>query len=184
MDSWLKGENGHTMTRSDISLLAVRLLALYLIVQGISYLPVVAQLWRPENEYMRASRVWSSVVMTAPIVLGLVMFVSSRVIAHWILPSEGVPDDPTAGVATYQSVAIGTFGLFLIAFAIPQLWSAILVLKENSIGVRRPKSFYEDPYVVGELVSLVLGVVLLTGARYWARLVARFRDLGYENDTT
>jgi hypothetical protein len=184
MASWLKGENGHTMTRSDISILAVRLLALYLIVQGISHLPVLAQLWRSEVEFMQTSRLWYSVTMTAPIVLGLAMFVSSRVIACWILPSEGVPDDPKAGVATYQSVAIGTFGLFLIAFAIPQLWTSILVLKENSIGVRRPKSFYEDPYVVGELVSLVLGVVLLTGARYWARLVARFRDLGYENDPT
>ena len=156
----------------------MRVLALYLVAEGIASLAGIGSLWSFEAEELYASRVWVTIAMTAPVLLGLVLWCASRTVARWILPPPN--DEPPAGTATVQTVAIATFGLFLVAVSIPRLWTSVLMLGERGAWQDEPPPFYKDPHVVGGMVSLAIGVLLCTGARYWSRLLARFRDLGYE----
>jgi hypothetical protein len=166
------------ISRLDLALLAVRLLALYLIVQGISSVAGVVQMWKADDPNIRESAFWITVAMTLPIVFGAGLLAFSRLVAARLLPPTQV-EESSPRAATVQSIAIGTFGLFLVAYAIPRLWTRVLLLEEPPWGWEEDRAFYEDPYLVGEIVSLVIGVVLFTGAGYWTRLFARFRDLGH-----
>jgi len=44
--------------------------------------------------------------------------------------------------------------------------------------LKQSTSLYQDPAFLGSVLSVGIGVVLLTGAAFWSRLISRFRRLG------
>ena len=42
------------------------------------------------------------------------------------------------------------------------------------------ESWIEKPMALRQIASIAIGVLLCTGASYWTRLLAKFRNLGYE----
>ena len=113
------------VTRSDISILAVRILALYLIAQGVSALPALASYWR--NEWFTSSmRVTYLVAIVSPVVIGVAMLALSGVLARRLIPGGEAQAKPAAGLSDIQSVAFATFGLLLIASTIPDLFASIV----------------------------------------------------------
>ena len=76
------------MTRADVSLLAVRLLALYLITMGISYLPGLKTLeYFSDAGMTRAALFAVAAAMVLPLCLGILALVWSRSIARWVRPA-------------------------------------------------------------------------------------------------
>jgi O-antigen/teichoic acid export membrane protein len=167
------------LTRSDVSILAVRLLALYLILRSIGNLPTIALLWNsgdlPVQDFAYAA------AMVMPVFIGLLALLFSRKLSRGILPAPEEPDEASAWLSAIQSIAIGTFGLFLIAASVPNAWARYLefAVDEPRFASGEATPFYKDPYLVGDLVSCALGVALFTGAAFWTRLFTRFRDMGY-----
>ena len=43
-----------------------------------------------------------------------------------------------------------------------------------------PPRWFEDSMIVSQLASIVMGVLLCTGASFWTRLLTKFRNLGYD----
>jgi len=167
------------ITRNDLSLGAVRLLALYLIVRAARSLPALISGWFSfrilKHEGMFAAVVFAAVV---PLLIAIVLAVFSRRIARWVMPSSEKPLDPAPGTALVQSVVIGTFGLFLIATDFPDVVLSVSTLEMRNDLLNQSRSLHQDPAFLGNVISVGIGVVLLTGASFWSRLISRFRRLG------
>ena len=86
--------------------------------------------------------------------------------------------DPTPGASLVQSVAIGTFGLFLVAADLPNIVLSVSMLEMRNEVANQSKSLFQYPVFLGNVLSVGIGVVLLTGAAFWSRLISRFRRLG------
>ncbi len=164
------------ITRSDISLLAVRIFALYLIAVGVSSLPVLSSLWRNEL-FTPSQRVAYSAAIVSTAVIGLAVLALSGVLARRLIPRTDAQAAPTARLSDIQSVVFATFGLLLIATTVPKALRTILMYVELR------DDDYERwirPVALSQIASIAIGVLLCTGASYWTRLLAKFRNLGYE----
>lgn len=171
------------ITREDLALIGVRLLALLLVVDGIAFVAYSLSSWRAAESMEDFPRkLWGfsyALAVVAPILFGAGVFALSRPIARWITPNSESPTEAPARLSTVQSVAIGTFGLFLIAMAIPRAWASYLVFEEISPPSDESTTILDDHGFVSNLISLAVGIALFTGARFWTKLFSRFRDLGW-----
>ena len=138
------------MTRDDVSLLAVRLLALYVIADGISVLPEITALPRiGHGEYEVTGQVWIAyrLAVILPVCLGIAALVFSRPLARVLTPRRaeetGAPD---AGIPDVQSAAIGTFGLLLLA--------------APKLAGRRTQEALVAGGIIGVVAALVLSIAL------------------------
>ena len=163
--------------RNDLSLAAVRLLALYLVIQAFRNAAPMYALWRanspPEDSGLG---VWIVFAAVAPLVVGAALAVFSRSVARWVAPGADEGAESTPGIAVLQSVAIGTFGLFLIAVDLPRLVSNVLSLSARNGAFRTSYRLLEDPLFLRSAVSV--GIALCVGAPFWSRLITAFRGLG------
>ena len=96
------------VTRSDISLLAVRVFALYLIAQGVGAFPSLANLWRGDW-FEPSQRVAYTAVLVSPVVIGLAVLALSAVLARRLIPKTETPTEPAAQLSDVQSVVFATF---------------------------------------------------------------------------
>ncbi len=168
------------ITRSDISLLAVRIFALYLIAVGVSSLPVLSSLWRNEL-FTPSQRVAYSAAIMSTAVIGLAVLALSGVLARRLIPRTEPQAAPTARLSDIQSVAFATFGLLLIATTVPGLLGTILkYVDPYRAGGDDFSSWIVAPTALSQVASIAIGVLLCTSASYWTRLLAKFRNLGYE----
>ncbi len=165
------------ITRSDISLLAVRIFALYLIAVGVSSLPVLSSLWRNEL-FTPSQRVAYSAAIVSTAVIGLAVLALSGVLARRLIPRTEAQAAPTARLSDIQSVVFATFGLLLIATTVPKALRTILMYVE--LRDDDYESWIGKPVALSQIASIAIGVLLCTGASYWTRLLAKFRNLGYE----
>ena len=175
------------MTLADVSLLAVRLLALYVIAQGIGVLPSLAALPPiSDSDYGVTRSVWIAYRLATilPLCLGLLALLFSRAIARRLTSHRtedaDIPSAARAGVRDMQSAAIGTFGLLLLAVALPRLLAAIAFRSSPSRFDDEEVGLFEDPYVVTQLATVVMALLLCIGSGFWVRLLRRFRDLGWK----
>ncbi len=167
------------ITRSDISLLAVRIFALYLIAQGVSALPALSALWR--NELLTPSQqVAYSAAIVSTAVIGLAVLALSGVLARRLIPRTEAQAAPTARLSDIQSVVFATFGLLLIATTVPKALRTILMHVEPTGAGEDDYERWIKPVALSQIASIAIGVLLCTGASYWTRLLAKFRNLGYE----
>ena len=167
------------ITRNDLSLGAVRLLALYLIVRAVRRLPALIFGWSSLSTLSHVGLFAAAVlVAVVPLLIAIGMALFSRRIARWVMPSSDEPLDPMPGVSLVQSVAIGTFGLFLVAADLPSVVLSVSMLEMHNELANQSKSLFLYPAFLGSVLSVGIGVVLLTGAAFWSRLISRFRRLG------
>ena len=172
------------ITRSDISLLAVRIFALYLIAQGVSALPGLSALWSMKL-FTSSQQVLFSAAAVSPAVIGLAVLALSGVLARRLIPRTEAQAAPTARLSDIQSVVFATFGLLLIATTVPKALRTILMYVEpTGAGDDDYESWIETPMALSQIASIAIGVLLCTGASYWTRLLAKFRNLGYEQEGT
>ncbi len=175
------------MTRSDVSLLAVRLLALYLITMGISYLPGLKTLEYVSDagSMTRAALFAYAATMVLPLCLGILALAWSRPIARWVTPraaADEQEDSPRAGLADIQSLAIATFGLLLLAVTLPHLIRAIGLHRSSGRVDSEFFSHFDDWNLVAQAATVVLALLLCIGAGFWTHLLRRFRNLGWESE--
>jgi len=168
------------LTRSDLSLIAVRVVALYLIANGITSAPYLYMVWNSEMYEEFGNRWWLTVAGSSSITMGLLLFFLSRPFARLVMPTGVQAEEPPANLSGIQSVAISTIGLFVIVLSLPDLLVGLATFSPASgRATGEALRWYEDLQILAALVRVVLGVVLCTGPSYWARQLKKFRDLGY-----
>ena len=167
------------LTSFALSLIAVRILALSLIIERIASVPAWVTIWgRSERIGFATGFFWTAVV--GPLLAGIALLVGSRRLARWIAPRETETGEGTANLATVQAVAIATLGLYLIALNLPVLIASVLELREAGNAETALNQIWY-PAAVSHTCSVLIGILLCTGASFWTRLFRRFRNLGYES---
>lgn len=171
------------MTRGDISLLAVRLLALYLIADGISRLPGLTMLPHVGDYREDITRLawltWGFAIIL-PVCLGLLALLFSRALAWSITPRRAEEEPLRAGLSDVQSAATGTFGLLLLAVTLPQLITSIAMHQPTRPNTKEEVSLFDDAYFVAEFATTLMALFLCTGAGLWVRMIRSFRNLGWK----
>jgi len=112
-------------------------------------------------------------------IVGVVVLVFSAVLARKLMPATGPQSESAPNLAQIQSTAIATFGLILIAMTLPNLAGTAVLMMERPSD-EAIMGTYDRAAMASEIAGVVIGIVLCTGASFWTRLLAKFRDLGYD----
>jgi hypothetical protein len=168
------------ITREDFALIAVRLVALIEVSQGIHTASMSVQYWLDDVNLDRWRAVWITVASLSPLVLGTVMFFASRKIAAWMLPRQAQTEEVPPGNSEIHSVVTGLIGIYCLGFAVPNLWSRWMIFGTPSFGGE--SVWHESMPFMRDLVAVGFGVALFVGARFWTRLFFKLRDLGHDPD--
>ena len=159
------------VTRHDAALVAVRLGAAYVLLQGASGLTTfVAYLsyfpWRGAITLLVPSATYA--------LAGTAAMIYSRRLAEWVLPGYAAAGPPgPLRMVDAQSVGFSIVGLVLLAWSIPPLSVAAVHAAVPWVGTGR----------IGDLAVAVaqaaMGTVLLVGRRRISRGWSRLRTTSY-----
>lgn len=171
--------HGTTLTRRDLSALAVKLIGLYLIVQAIPAVVGIAG-WILDGA-PRSGIGYYLGNFGFFVGLGLVLIAMGDRIGAWLLSDPApVPSEPAApDIRNVQAAAFAVVGVMLIAvWALPGFfydgWRYLYGTRPASASERLREL---RPLLVRHTVELVLGLLLFYGSKrlaaYWHRLRSR-----------
>ncbi|HEX5313978.1 MAG TPA: hypothetical protein VFX38_03595 [Gammaproteobacteria bacterium] len=166
-----------------LALIGVRLLAIWLIVLGISALPDIQLTWQAAIASHHPSQAWITfgyaMVMLAivvPLILGVCLWALGPWLARRITPAEeDAPPDATAPVLVQGAIAIA--GLVLAVTTLPGLIFAIVtVVREAAqpLGIRE-QTWTTFGY---RMILILLALGLVVGARRLRDWIFRLRTMG------
>jgi hypothetical protein len=161
---------GLGMTRGDVAALAIRIIGLYVAVQGLLYLSFVFQYGFRFNPTAAVGLVLLAVYEG----FAAFLVILAPRIGRWLLPRSPVQSHDFAGVSwplELQAVAFSVVGLVLVVSSAPR----VIVILWSTID--RTMSFYRNTSgdLIGSLLQpgteFILGLLLFFGAKrlslYW-----------------
>lgn len=169
------------MAPTDLARIAVRLVAIYFLSQGLIQLPGLLVLPRLAETVMGGTFSQLQVVLASilPLVVGLALWIGAPPIGRLVVGTVDEDERP-ATAFEIQAIAVSTAGLILLFSAVPGLVSYfyIAVVQAPEFGgVRR----YNDGVfgmLLGTGLQVILAVLLILGARFWSRALWRIRTFG------
>jgi hypothetical protein len=165
------------VTKESLSLIGIRLVAIYLIASGVVLLPNLAQLWvGPADSDMVIGYV---IVVVSPLVIGVALYAVSLRISNTVCNGLGASEPrPELGADELHGIALSVAGLLIVATSLPDLVAIVVQIRQASEWNDRQVEYLSNPRLVSELVVLAFGVSMFSGARFWIRLYRRFRAFG------
>lgn len=158
--------------------MAVRIIGLYLIAQGILELPNLFFLVQfPEGQELSpVLRILHTSAILAPIIMGIMVLAFSSVIASMIysVPSDNGREDQISMIGL-ESLGFAILGLVIIFISFPELSSASIAIYQNNSISDRPVNYFLTPEFISPLVGIILGFVLFVGVKFWVRLYGLFK---------
>jgi hypothetical protein len=168
------------MNAKSLSKIALRVLAVFFIFEGIGNLPMLA---RSISSYGSSVNVewfpfWESAVLVAPILLGIVVWVLAGTITAWMIDHNDTGESTRPiDASTLQAIALVTLGIFFIIQCIPNIAGALYVAL--AAPANQPQTpLLHNGYLLEEALKLILAIVLVLGARFFTKLFRRLREFG------
>jgi hypothetical protein len=178
------------MTRQDFAIITLRLLGLLCFVLAIleleptgQYIGLALAPGGGASTILRLGMVWSVISLIILLAAGVVLLTQSPKLARFLVGSQSGSVGAVGPSATdIQSVAFATVGVLLVGLALPRLAEAgmMLHLFQTQRGVRTLGEVVSarGPQLISVLLQLLLGLLLLVGARSLTRLISWIRRLG------
>ncbi|HKV96669.1 MAG TPA: hypothetical protein VJR90_04140 [Gammaproteobacteria bacterium] len=161
----------------------LRLLAIYLVVRGIMFLPnlyIVRSAAQFHSDSLNPY-LWSVITVLAPIVAGIILWALSPFIASWLVGAN----DRKLNVSmmssdNIQEIVVGLAGLIIVILAIPEVvnWLIHLFTRSFFNGQHRVFDMDELAWLIASALQLLLGLWLFFGVRFWVRLFRKAREFG------
>ncbi len=168
------------MNAKTLSKIALRVLAVFFIFEGIGNLPMLAM---SINSYGSSVKVewfpfWESAVLVAPIILGIVVWLLASTIAAWMVDYNDTGESaPPIDAFTLQVIALVTLGIFFIIQCVPNIAGTLYVFLATPANQLQTPLLHND-YLLEEALKLILAIVLVLGAGFFTRLFRRLREFG------
>ena len=165
--------------------IALKVVAVYVITQGIMQLPniVILLQWHesPTNnndQILSASAIVAAIL--SPLIIGTVLWLISGKLSNFIIKGLEHSESDSITVSHIQAVAISTIGLILLVLALPELISSITQLFGNMEIINNEKVFDINilSYFIASVIKVILGFSLVVGVSGWAKLLNNIRRLG------
>ena len=163
--------------------IAIKIVAVYLMAQGIMQVPSIISLFQFSSTPMGENAQVIFVLVSAifmPLIAGILLWAISNWLSRYIV--AGVPQDESANnsLPHIQAVAISTVGLIVVVLSLPQLISLAVQLFGHTSVLNDEKVFSTAilSSFVASCVKVVLGLALVLGASGWVKLLYKIRGLG------
>lgn len=170
------------MNAESLSLIGIRLIAIYLMASGIvqmTYLPLIFS-DTSQDYFMQTVYV---LAIVSPLMVGIIFFAFSRLFSKLVsgtsLPTESA--EVGARIEELQGVAFAIAGLLIVAIRFPIFVRVILFINQSAELNEGEAEYFSNPHFLAELFVLLLGLSLFFGARFWARIYREFREFGLKN---
>lgn len=170
------------MNAESLSLIGIRLIAIYLIASGIvqmNYLPLIFS-DRSQDYVMQTVYVLAFV---SPFMVGIIFYAFSRPFSKLVsgtsLPAESA--EVGAKIEELQGVAFAIAGLLIVAIRFPSFVEEILRIFHTAKLNDGRVEIFSSPLFLAEFFVLLLGLSLFFGARFWTRLYGEFREFGLKD---
>ena len=164
------------MTPHQIVAVALRLFAVWLVLQTLKILPA----FFTERAFQSPSYVWVTFVLALTIVISLALWFFPRTIAGKLLPPFDPQPRPPAAPEQWLAIGCTLMGLWLLTSVIPGLVYDALALKAMSSSDDRSELQH---WVIYYMVELLIAVWLILGAKgvrevfRWAQNAGVRKDL-------
>jgi hypothetical protein len=161
----------------EISTLGIRLLAAYVIIQGITGVVVILSALTGDELVRYEDFVNAQLAMLlGPFVVGILIFALSKPLGNLIAHGSSSPQS-AIGELTLLSAGTSLIGLFLIATAIPKLAGTYAIYREASELAGMLSTGTAEGFVTYG-VQLLVGMLLIIGRRGLAKLMHFIRYVG------
>jgi len=181
-----------SMSVRDLSIILIRLLAIYFGVQVIDRLADDLLGYYTYDRPVEVQLVTLSAInILVHILLPIALWVGASPLAERTLPvgkEGGAPSTPT--VSELQIASITVLGLFMCALTLPQFISQCIVLFQTS---SRVPQYYQSKITFNERVlagtiglglQVIFGALLVVGGRFWVGVLRRVRSFGWDDEPT
>ena len=172
------------MDTKQISLIGIKLIAIYLIAQGITTIPNIylfINTFAPTDEYNLYTYASVIVSITTPIIVGIFVWFSAPRLSGYI--SSSIPTVEAAtppGAHQYQAIGIMLIGLYLFANTLPHAISIIyqLLFHQNIVN---DQPVIDKQMLINAItinLKVLIGLVLILGSRKLSALFTWLRHAG------
>lgn len=174
------------MNTLNISILAIRIIAIYIIVQGILVLPAITQIFSSisSRTFSVFERFFLGSSILAPLLIGIVCLFFSRKIGSWLSP--GKSSDEAANkvdLNELQSVAFSILGILAIVNSLPIFVRTLVARGNQSLQYLKQIGLWQEPHLVASALTLAIGLFLFFGSKFVVRLYLWSKYLGHKTDT-
>jgi hypothetical protein len=163
------------ITPNHISIISIRILSLYLILQGLSILPTFTRISSSELFLLDPQYIL--------IILGIIIWILAKPISKFIVGKETIPHDSTNtfSINQIEVFIFSIVGLILLVHAIPQLFSLITYRKvvatlnlDPVIEIQALATFKSS--LVYNIVKIFIGLYLLCFSKHFTDFVNKIRN--------
>lgn len=170
------------MNAESLSLIGIRLIAIYLIASGIIQLTYLPLIFSDTNQDYLMQSVYVLAIIS-PFMVGIIMYAFSRPFSKLVSgsPVSAQNAQNLSNIEQLQGVAFAITGLLIIAIRLPSFVGEILrIFHTAKLNDGRVEIFSNPPFLA-ELFILLLGLSLFFGARFWTRLYGELREFGLKD---
>lgn len=169
------------LNRRDISVLLVRVIGFYLIVQWLITSPSWGWfLWSSSFELEGA---WHFATYLLFLGMGAFLVLFSRRIGALLDPGECAPDSEPANLAAAHRIVVSSLGLVIVALYLPDLiaqWWLWKPSEPDPTGVTSPRSFWDQQFSVSYVLLCSFGLALMLGSQFFVGLIRRAYEFGHK----
>lgn len=174
------------MAASIAALVAIRILALYLGVNLLVALPIVASIATGNSDFVSATYLLPYVLqLVAVVILWLFAQPLSRMLLKDVVADDEIP---TPAAESIVRVVFVVFGVYLVATSIPSFASTVVQALENTRSAAAELSVLDRLVSGGSSTSqlafgitrLVVGMAFLVGNAGFTKFVQRAKNFGLD----
>jgi len=172
------------MNPTHIALIGIRIVAIYLIAQGISSIPGVylfISTYDPEGSYNTILYGSVLIAIFSPIIIGIALWFSAPKLSNYFISTHPTSENnPELNVSQLQSAVIVLIGVYLIAVSIPALFSVYYQLINMTPEVNGSKTINISilSNAISVTIKLLFGVALILGSNFIVRGISKLRTIG------
>lgn len=179
------------MTAKELAVIGIRLLAIFLAIQGVVVLPQIFLPGVNWEGFLEEFPLYFIGGVGAPFLLGLILWVVAYPVARKMIgiPNQTDRDSCVTGFEI-QAMVISTAGFLLVMTTFPSFVSQLVYCYNSSVVVSdlagQQRVFVDGmtSALLASSLQLVLGLFLVTHSKLWARLLHWIRNVGLENTTS
>lgn len=156
---------------NSLSFLAVRLLSVYYLINGVIGLFSLPYLWLIDQEGHRYHQYLYLTNMLVPLIIGTLLWLFTRPLAQLVCPATG---SNTIKTESDKIIATGSFliGLFFLVEALPELYSAITQFISTSDHYYNRREMHQ---ITASGIQIIVGFLLMAGQSFLVRVYRSFR---------
>ncbi|SMN17597.1 hypothetical protein CRYPA_923 [uncultured Candidatus Thioglobus sp.] len=168
------------MSQKSFAKISIRIIAIYIATYGIMYIPSIATLF----EFDKIDDVKTIVMVVfsiiTPLILSILLWLSSDKLAIWVIGNQNNVKPINADVTQLQTIALCTVGFIIIVTALPNFAGEIIRIYYSVpiIEGERILNTYHLSYLVTSSLKIILGILLVSGVRFWVHLLHKIKRLG------